>query len=209
LTHSCAARYFSGKVLGGYGDAPQMDPSTGQVMTLDGAIRDAADYAQCRARLFHDSVADQEEAGNRGMGRAVRTLMNAEEDRHAGGSGARAGGVRTSGAGPRVTQGQVAQVVNVVKEARRTSRAGVAGHRMAAGQPRMETVIMAATAAPEFRKHFWEVGGACGDAEDANAERDPDQIGGGGGTMRSRGRTPTGAFADDRRVSMSVRGFVV
>jgi hypothetical protein len=199
--HQYASRYL-GKVMGGYGEAPHVDPATGYATTFDGTIRDAGEYAQRRARLLHDTVAGQEVAGDRSMGQAVSTLMNAQEDKHGDGAGgmmgaplprvshaATVGG--TSVAASAVTKSQVTEVVDKVKEARRLSRAGVAGQKMAAGQPRVETAIMAATAAPEFREHLWEAGGA------------GDVVGGMGAAAadehRSRGRTPTGGFADDRR----------
>ena len=87
----------------------------------------------------------------------------------------------------------------------------MAGKKAAAGQPRVETAIVAATAAPEFREHLWETGGVGdivgdmggggggggvdgdGDGDDARARAHER------GVNKSRGRTPTGGFADDRR----------
>lgn len=102
-----------------------------------------------------------------------------------------------------LTKSQVVEeVVGKVKERMRSAGwpAGVhAAGNKAGWQPSVETAIIAATAAPEFREHLWEAG-AAGDVL-GGAEREAggelrDSLGGG---VRSRGRTPTGGFADERR----------
>ena len=75
----------------------------------------------------------------------------------------------------------------------------MAGKKAAAGQPRVETAIMAATAAPEFREHLWETGGVGDIVGDMGMGGDGDARAHARGLNKSRGRTPTGGFADDRR----------
>ena len=198
--HQYASRYMAGKVLGGYGESPGVDPATGGPMTFDGTIRDAGEYATRRAMLLHDAVADHEVAGERGMGDAVRTVMDSGEEeeylsRIGGGGGGGPGG-RGRHSVSTVTQSQVTEVVDKVKEARRLSHAGVAGKNIAAGQPRVETAIIAATAAPEFREHLYAAGGVGDELSKMAGDIPADDTPADG---RSRGRTPTGGFAEDRR----------
>ena len=197
--HQYASRH-TGKVLGGYGDSPTLIdravPGRPGTYSFDSVIREAGEYARRRAALLNDAVVDRylRDAGDAGAGAAVRAILAADADVAAVGQLV----------GPRVSKAQVTEVVEAVKQARVSIRGPEGAARwMSAGvqvQPRVAATIIAATAAPEFREQKFEVEGGEDAVRDlgavAAASTEQEAFGG----ARSRGRTPTGSFAEERRV---------